>query len=471
MTCELRIYNTLSRSIVPFAPIVDGEVRMYACGPTVYNYAHIGNLRTYVFEDLLRRTLELSGCRVNHVMNITDVGHLTSDADDGEDKIARSARKQNKTVWEIAEFYTKAFFHDTDRLGILRPTTTCKATDHISEMIALIQRIEKNGFTYSSGGNLYFDISKLPDYGKLKGQKLDELKAGARIMVDGNKRNPLDFVLWFTKSKFEDHAMLWDSPWGRGYPGWHIECSAMSMKYLGERIDIHCGGIDHISVHHTNEIAQSEAATGQPWVNYWVHAEFLITDREKMAKSAGNFLTLDSLVEKGYDPLDYRFFCLGAHDRSQLQFSWEALDTARNSRKSLNETLLRLRETSEKQDDLPATLPEWDAFQTHMTEDLNAPQALADLWGLVKNERISPAVRLAFADRMDGILGLGLSTLRRQTLDAGLEDKVNDLIRRRTEARAAKDWAAADRIRDELKSLGVVLEDTKDGVKWRAAVG
>ncbi|MDH7483863.1 MAG: cysteine--tRNA ligase, partial [Spirochaetales bacterium] len=280
---DLYLFNTMGRSLQKFMPLREGKVGFYGCGPTVYNFAHIGNLRTYIFEDILVRTLRRFGYEVTHVMNITDVGHLSGDDDTGEDKMVKSARERGKSVLEIAQFYTDAFFNDTSRLNIVRPTIVCKATEHIEDMIELIRRIEQNGYTYFAGGNLYFDVSKFERYGELAGLRLDQLKAGARIDVDPNKRNPFDFVLWFTKSKFENQALLWDSPWGRGYPGWHIECSAMSMKYLGEQFDIHAGGIDHIPVHHTNEIAQSESATGHKWVNYWLHAEFLVLDKGKMS--------------------------------------------------------------------------------------------------------------------------------------------------------------------------------------------
>ena len=339
----LKLFNSLGREVQDFIPIHPPDVGVYTCGPTVYNFAHIGNLRTYLFEDVLRRTLEFMGWRVRHVMNVTDVGHLSDDADEGEDKMVLGARREGRTVWEIADFYTRAFFDDLAKLNIEPPTVVARATAHIEDMIRLIRRIEANGFTYLAGGNLYFDISRLPDYGKLAGLNLDSLQAGARIEVDSAKRNPLDFVLWFTRSKFENQAMLWDSPWGRGYPGWHIECSAMSMRYLGEHFDIHCGGIDHVPVHHTNEIAQSEAATGARWVNYWLHGEFLVLEKEKMAKSSGRFLTLGRLVEEGFDPLDYRFFCLGAHYRTQLQFSFEGLEAARNGRANLVERIARLK--------------------------------------------------------------------------------------------------------------------------------
>jgi cysteinyl-tRNA synthetase len=312
----MQLYNTMTRSVEDFKPLEDKKVKLYACGPTVYNYAHIGNLRTYVFEDILRRSLEYFGYSVIHVMNVTDVGHLVGDNDDGEDKMVKSSRETGKSVYEIADFYTRAFFQDTGKLNIKQPSIACRATEHIQEMIALVQRLERKGHTYFSGGNVYFSIDTFPEYGSLARLELDALLSGTRIAVDQNKRNPKDFVLWFTKSKFENQAMTWDSPWGRGYPGWHLECSAMSMKYLGEQFDIHCGGTDHIPVHHTNEIAQSEAATGKsPWVRYWLHGEFLLDDTGKMSKSKGEFLTLPYLEKQGYSPLDYRYFCLGAHYR------------------------------------------------------------------------------------------------------------------------------------------------------------
>ncbi|MBN2190641.1 MAG: cysteine--tRNA ligase, partial [Candidatus Aureabacteria bacterium] len=332
---NILLYNTLSKSKTAFKPIRDTEVGIYACGPTVYNFAHIGNLRTYIFEDLLKRVFLYNGYKVKHVMNITDVGHLTSDADEGEDKMLLGAEREGKSVWDIAKFYEKAFFKDTEKLNIIGPDIRCRATEHIQDMVNLIGRIEANGFTYVSGGNLYFDIEKFADYGKLSGLSLQDLRAGARIEVDANKKNPHDFVLWFTKSKHGNQDMQWESPWGRGFPGWHIECSAMSMKYLGEHIDIHCGGIDHINVHHTNEIAQSEAATGKKWVDFWLHGEFLIMDKGKMSKSAGEFTTLNTLTDKGFDPLDFRYLCLGAHYRTQLAFSYEALESARNGLKNL----------------------------------------------------------------------------------------------------------------------------------------
>jgi cysteinyl-tRNA synthetase len=447
---------------------------VYACGPTVYNFAHIGNLRTYVSEDLLVRTLRVLGYRVEHVMNVTDVGHLTSDADQGEDKMLKSAREQGQTVWQIAEFYTRAFFEDCASLNVQRPTVVCRATEHIQDMIELIQRLEKGGFTYQAGGNVYFDIARFPDYGRLAGQNLEELKAGARVEVDAGKRHPLDFVLWFTRSKFEHQAMLWDSPWGRGYPGWHIECSAMSMKYLGEQFDIHCGGVDHVPVHHTNEIAQSEAATGRKWVNYWLHADFLVLAKEKMAKSAGGFLTLATLKEKGFEPLDYRYLCLGAHYRSQLQFSFEALEAAASGRRGLVERLARLREevpAGEVPGAQPGAEPGEErehlrAFLVELGDDLNSPRGLAVLWGLLRDGGFPPAARLRGALAMDRVLGLGLEAVGARPVKE-LDPEEQSLLEERTRARQARDWARADSLRGELERRGVLVEDTPGGVRWK----
>jgi cysteinyl-tRNA synthetase len=440
----------------------------------VYQYAHIGNLRTYIFEDLLVRALRFFGYKVKHVMNITDVGHLTDDADQGEDKMLKGAREQRKSVWEIAEFYARAFFWDLEALNITKPDITCRATDHIQDMIDLIVRIEKAGFTYQAGGNVYFDVGKTSNFGKLTGQVREDLKAGARIAIDPNKKNPHDFVLWFTRSKFEHQTMLWDSPWGRGYPGWHIECSAMSMKYLGEQFDIHCGGIDHIPVHHSNEIAQSEAATGKtPWVKYWLHGEFLILAKEKMAKSVGNFLTLRGIVDNGYDALDYRYFCLGAHYRSPLQFSFEALDAARGGRRNIIERILRLREENPH---LEAVLPGNIAgkaadllrgFRGALEQDLNIPKALVPLWELIKDESIAPEQKLAAVSEMDRVLGLDIASIEPEELVPQLKSEVEALIAERQQARRSKDFGRADEIRDRLRRMGIILEDTLEGVRWK----
>lgn len=464
---KLFFYNTMGRSVQEFQPLEEGKVGLYACGPTVYNYAHIGNLRTYVFEDLLRRVMEYGGYEVNHVMNITDVGHLTDDADDGEDKMVKSARETGRTVWDIAKHYTDAFFADTDKLNIQRPSVSCAATEHIGDMIDLVKRLEEKGFTYAAGGNLYFDISRFPEYGKLALLDRQDLQAGARIDVDENKRNPGDFVLWFTNSKFENQVMQWDSPWGRGYPGWHLECSAMSMKYLGETFDIHCGGVDHIPIHHTNEIAQSEGTTGTHWVNYWLHGEFLLLKKAKMSKSSGSFLTLSVLEEKGYAPLDYRYFCLGGHYRSQLVFTEESLDAAKSARKNLNERILRLKEEgvavhrSALGEGAAAYL---SRFEEHISQDLGIPRALSELWGLLKDADIPASERLGAAYEMDRVFGLKLSGLEPEEQES--DPEIDALVEERQQARKDKNFARADEIRDLLTARGIVVKDTPQGAVW-----
>jgi len=474
---NLSIFNTLGRKLQTFEPIEPGKAGFYGCGPTVYNYAHIGNLRAYVTHDVLVRTLRRFGYEVTHVMNVTDVGHLSDDADEGDDKMVVSAVERGKSVLEIADFYTEAFFRDTGLLNIIKPTVICKATDHIPEMIDIIKRIEENGFAYLAGGNLYFDISKFPNYGELALLRLDELRAGARTEVDEGKRNPGDFVLWFTKSKFEKQALVWDSPWGRGYPGWHIECSAMSIKYLGETFDMHAGGIDHIPVHHTNEIAQSEAATGKrPWVNYWIHNEFLVMDKGKMSKSAGGFLTLQTLLDANYNSLDYRYFLLGGHYRSQLQFSWEALDGAKNARKSLVD---RLRALNVQAGATPRTMPAagskvWQYlsnFDKALCDDLSTPRSLAELWGLLKDPSLSPADALAAAFDMDEVLGLNLAeeARREDREDPAMAAEIESLIKERNAAKKAKNFSKADEIRRGLKERGIILEDTPSGTTYRKA--
>jgi len=466
---KFSLYNTLGREMQEFIPVKAGEAGIYACGPTVYNYAHIGNLRMYITEDLLVRALSFLGYKVKHVMNITDVGHLTDDADEGEDKMLKSSRETGKSVWEIAQYYTDAFWEDTKKLNIQKPNIACRATDHVQDMIDLIKVLEEKGYTYLSGGNVYFDVSKFPRYGELALLDRQNLKAGARIEVDRNKRNAQDFVLWFTKSKFEHQTMLWDSPWGQGYPGWHIECSAMSIKYLGEEFDIHCGGIDHIPVHHTNEIAQSEAATGKRWVRYWVHGEFLILDKGKMAKSSGNFLTLSSIIDRGYHPLDYRFFCLGGHYRSQLQFSFEALDSARAGRENLVQKLRELRSFPGTGTN-PKVQSYLASFKDKISQDLNIPQALADLWALIKDNDIPPGDRAFGILEMDKVLGLDLSETSAPLEVEELEEECRKLLEERELARKNKDFAKADEIRKILLSKNILVRDTPAGPKWTRSV-
>ena len=411
---SLKLFNTMGKSLQEFKPIKEGFVGFYGCGPTVYNYAHIGNLRAYVFLDILDRTLTFLGYKIKHVMNITDIGHLTGDADDGEDKMLKTAQERHQSVMEIAQFYTDAFIKDIDRLNIRHPDVICRATEHVQEMIELIKKIEANGHTYMAGGNLYYDTTTFADYGKLANLNLEELKAGAGNRgLDENKRNPTDFVLWFTKSKFENQALTWDSPWGRGYPGWHIECSAMSMKYLGEQFDIHTGGIDHIPVHHTNEIAQSEGATGKKWVNYWLHNEFLVEKNGKMSKSSGEFLTLQRLIDKGYEALDYRYFLLGAHYRSQVMFSWEAMDSAKNGRKALVNRAKKVLEAAGGRTADENSLSEkakgyLDSFKADLENDLATPQALSRLQVAVKDNELKAEDALFLIKKMDSVLALDL---------------------------------------------------------------
>ncbi|WP_319414756.1 cysteine--tRNA ligase [Marispirochaeta aestuarii] len=468
----LQFFNSYTRTLEEFIPLKEKTVSFYACGPTVYNYAHIGNLRAYVFEDVLRRTLEYLGYSVEHVMNITDVGHLTDDGDEGEDKMVKRSRESGRSVWDIAQFYTDAFFQDTDRLNIRRPSVACAATEHVDDMIALIRRLEEKGFTYTAGGNVYFDTSKFTDYGRMALLDRQEQQAGARVDVDENKRHPRDFVLWFTQSKYENHIMLWDSPWGRGYPGWHIECSAMSMKYLGEQFDIHCGGIDHIPVHHTNEIAQSEAATGKQWVRYWLHNEFLLMDSGKMSKSKGGFLTLQSLIDEGYDPLDYRYFLLGAHYRTQLRFSFDNLKSARSARISLVERIRELLGSGAAAGDVSALsergMAYREAFRSDLEADLNTPRALATVWTLMKDKELAGEEALTLLYDFDQVLGLRLCEVKAPG-EYVLSAEEKSLLEERNTARKEKNFARADEIRDYFSSKGLVLKDTSEGTVVKPA--
>lgn len=471
---RFRLHNTLAGGLEDFEPITPGEIKLYTCGPTVYNYAHIGNLRTYVSEDVIRRAFEAAGYTVRHVMNVTDVGHLESDADEGDDKMSLAAKREKKSPWDIARYYEDAFFADCDRLGIERPTIACRATEHIDDMQGMVKALEERGFAYDAGGNVYFDISKFPGYGKLARLKLGDLEAGARVEVDAHKRNPHDFVLWFSRSKFPNQIMQWDSPWGRGFPGWHIECSAMATRYLGERIDIHMGGIDHIPVHHTNEIAQAEAALGHEWVNVWLHCNFLVIDKGKMAKSGGEFLRLQTVLDKGFAPIHYRYFCLGAHYRSELKFTWDNLDQARRSFETLKNLIvgwkIESKKLGKKAKAAAAETPELSAYRERfwdaLTDDINICRALAAVWDLARDSALSPPQKLALITELDAVLGLGVEDFRRPEIAPELMER----IREREAAREARDWARADALRDELAAEGLQLMDTPDGTDWYTAV-
>lgn len=472
----VRLFNTLSRELEVVTPVTPNEVKLYCCGPTVYNFQHIGNLRTYIFEDLLVRTLRYAGYQVKHVMNITDVGHLVSDADQGEDKMALAAKREGKRSHEIAEYYTKIFFDHCQLLNISRPDVVCRATDHVGQMIALIKRLEERGFAYKANGNIYFDVSKLKDYGKLARLDLESLQAGARIEVDAAKKNPLDFALWFTKSKFENQELQWDSPWGSGYPGWHIECSAMAMEYLGESFDIHCGGIDHIPVHHTNEIAQSEAATGKQFARIWLHGGFLVTKSEKMSKSKGEFLTLDRLVERNIDPISYRLFCLSGTYRNELNWSWEAVEGAAKTLKKLQSQYLSWKESDHNNlggatnlENLSAeALTFKEQFNEAIFNDLGFPRALAVLHGVV-GSNLSATEKTQLFLIFDRVLGLGVQTWKAEPEE--VPEEVLRLAAARENARKSKNWKEADELRDKVKALGFIIEDSAQGPKVKRASG
>ena len=468
------LYNTPSRSKEPFEPLDPPTVKLYTCGPTVYNFAHIGNLRTYVFEDVLRRVLTMAGYDVLHVMNVTDVGHLTDDADAGEDKMELGARREGKTVWDIAQEYWDAFRADMAALNILEPTVWCRATDHIQEQIDLVKTLEDKGFTYViDGDGIYFDTAKWPDYAAFARLDLEGIQAGARVEMAEGKRNRTDFALWKFSPADQKRLMEWDSPWGVGFPGWHIECSAMAMKYLGERADIHCGGIDHVQVHHTNEVAQSEAALGHPWVNVWMHGEFLTMPADngggRMSKSSGEFLTVRVLVDKGYDALAYRYFLLNAHYRQQLAFSFDALDGAASAYKRLKRAVLDLRQVAT--DDAEPIAAYMGEFRQAAEDDLNMPRCLAAMWNVIRNESADKAAAYATLMEMDTVLGLGMADMvdTASAMAHGDVAEIEALVTERNEARAAKNFARSDEIRDDLAARGITLEDGPDGTTWRKA--
>lgn len=467
----MKLYNSASHSKEEFVPHEPGKVSMYTCGPTVYHFAHIGNLRSYLMEDILEKALRGEGYAVTRVMNITDVGHLSSDADTGEDKMLKGARREHKSVLEIAQFYTDAFFSDCKRLNIKYPDVVQPATGMIDSYIQVISRLLEKGYAYASGGNIYFDTSKLDHYYVFNDHDEEDLAVGVRegVDADGNKRNKTDFVLWFTKSKFEDQALKWDSPWGLGYPGWHIECSCISMKYLGEYLDIHCGGIDNAFPHHTNEIAQSEAYLGHPWCKYWVHVHHLDMAGGKMSKSSGEFITVSLLEEKGYDPLVYRLFCLQSHYRKSLTFSWENLDNARAAYEKLIARVAALEEVGPVDEGAAET---WKAtFREALGNDLNTSLAITCVYDVLKAD-ISGATKRAVLSSFDQILGLDLlekaAALReKSSVPAEGAEEIEALIAQRTAAKKAKDFAEADRIRDQLRQMGVELMDTPQGVQWK----
>jgi cysteinyl-tRNA synthetase len=450
----MKLWNTASRSLVEFAPITPGKVGMYACGPTVYQRAHIGNMRAYVAEDILRRTLEADGLAVREVVNITDVGHLTDDADAGQDKLEKASATTGESAWEIARRFTDAFVTDLKSLNIELPTAMPKATDHIPEQIALIQELETKGFTYTTSDGVYFDTSKFPDYGKLSGQPLEEKEEGARVTVNAEKRQATDFALWKFSPTGEKRQMEWESPWGIGFPGWHIECSAMARKELGQPFDIHAGGVDHIPVHHENEIAQSVAGYGSPLANIWFHVEFLLVDGQKMSKSLGNTYSLTDLAEKGFDSLDFRYFLLGAHYRQKLNFTWEALQAAKNARRKLINIVRSWNTPLIGCADLDAE------FMSAMHDDLNTPRALSVIWKTVDSEYPTDAKAETIL-KMDKVLGLGISEFVGKPVT--VPSDIAALLSKRKEARHNKDWAESDRIRDEIQARGWSIEDSAGG--------
>ena len=468
MDIKTYLYNTLTKSVDEFVPNEEGKVAMYTCGPTVYHFAHIGNLRSYIMEDVLEKYLRYVGYDVKRVMNITDVGHLTSDGDTGEDKMLKGAKREHKTVMDIARFYTDAFMADCEKLSIKRPDVVEPATNCIPEFIHMIEVLLEKGYAYIAGENVYFDTSKLDNYYVLSSQNEEDLQVGVRedVEEDTNKRNKTDFVLWFTKSKFDNQELKWDSPWGVGYPGWHIECSCISMKHLGEYMDIHCGGVDNIFPHHTNEIAQSEAYIGHKWCNYWFHVNHLNTKNGKMSKSKGEFLTVSLLEEKGYNPMAYRFFCLQSHYRKPLEFSWDALDNVVSAYDKLVKRIANLSTDGEVD---TAACEEWKMkFAEALSHDINTSSAITVLYDMLKAE-LSDASKRVLVQSMDEVLSLQLEKAweeKEADVDDELASYVEKKIAERKEAKKAKDFAKADAIREELLAKGIVLKDTREGTFW-----
>ena len=469
----MQIYNTLTHKKEEFVPNTAGKVAMYTCGPTVYHYAHIGNLRSYIMEDVLEKYMRYDGLDVKRVMNITDVGHLTSDGDTGDDKMLKGAKREHKTVMEIADFYTKAFFDDCAKLNIKTPDVVQPATGMIDEFIRVIGVLIDKGYAYEAGGNIYFDTSKLKQYYVFGDVSEEDLEVGVRegVEEDGNKRNKADFVLWFTKSKFDDQELKWDSPWGVGYPGWHIECSCISMKNLGEYLDIHCGGIDNAFPHHTNEIAQSESYLGHKWCNYWFHVHHLNTAGGKMSKSKGEFLTVSGLESKGYDPIVYRFFCLQSHYRKSLVFSYENLD---NAKTAYDKLVARIAQLTAENDTAPVDKAKFDelkkAFTDALDNDINTALGITALYDVLKADT-NASTKLALANDFDKVLSLGLAEHAQKLVQADSQEdipaEILELAEQRTAARKAKDFAKADALRDEIASKGFIIEETRQGTKIR----
>ena len=472
----MQLYNTLSHKKEDFVPNVPGKVAMYTCGPTVYHYAHIGNLRSYIMEDILEKYMRYDGLDVKRVMNITDVGHLTSDGDTGDDKMLKGAKREHKTVMEIAEFYTKAFFEDCAKLNIKTPDVVQPATGMIDEFIRVITALIDKGYAYEAGGNIYFDTSKLKQYYVFGDFSEEDLEVGVRegVEEDSNKRNKADFVLWFTKSKFDDQELKWDSPWGVGYPGWHIECSCISMKNLGEYLDIHCGGIDNAFPHHTNEIAQSESYLGHKWCNYWFHVHHLNTTGGKMSKSKGEFLTVSLLEEKGYDPIVYRFFCLQSHYRKSLVFSWENLD---NAKTAYDKLIARIAQLTAEGDTSPVDEEKFAqlkaGFKAALDNDINTALGITALYDVLKADT-NAATKLALVEDFDKVLSLGLMQHAKAAADADrgedIPPEVMALVEERAAARKAKDFAKADALRDEIASMGYIIEETRQGTKIKRKI-
>lgn len=455
---ELKVYNTLSRKKELLVPVRDNQIGMYSCGPTVYKYAHIGNLRAYVFMDELRRVLEYDGVKVKSVMNITDVGHLTSDGDDGEDKMEKSANEQHKTPLEIANEITTQFMKDIDALNIKRPTICPKATDNINEMIQVVQALLDKGYAYETEDGIYFSVEKFPSYGKLSGINLEDQRHGARVEVNSFKRHPIDFALW--KKAQPNHLQQWDSPWGRGFPGWHIECTAMSKKYLGETFDIHTGGVDHIPIHHENEIAQAESWLGHKAVNYWMHSEFMLIDGGKMSKSLGNTYTVSDLVAKGYSPIVFRYFCLNVQYRQKINFTWDGIESAKTAYNKLCSQLVAHRNSSAATD--KAVLDDYKRkFEDAIHDDLNIPLALGVLWTMIKEPKSKDIYNLALT--FDKVFALDLDKVKEEKTEIVLPNEIKQLAELRLQARKQKNWAESDRLRDELASKGYAVKDTATG--------